>query len=406
MSENPTLDSIPSELFVGRFLKLFASIRVIRGPGLLRADASHRCSIRIPDAARWRAIAAGVDRTAEGSLRVRCHRAARRRSRDSDSKTRRDTDSIAAVRRTGSRRTIAGDPATDRSSARQPGRSFAREQPRNGSDFGFGRSGTCDPLHRPSARYCEALGCMRSAISTATQSSSPSHRRRVPSMSHRASKRHERASFTPASMSSCFGRRERDPELRRQLGIPSIAPVVLTVGQIGLRKGWDVLADAAVRLADQWPNLHVVLVGERFGSKSETVEYEATSSQMLSNAMPGRAHFLGTRDDVPELMTAADVLVHPARQEPFGRVLLEAAATGLAIVATDVGGTREILEDGVSARLVPAGNAAELAQAIDALLKNPDERRRLGSAARERVERRFSADVAAEALATEWERVL
>jgi len=199
---------------------------------------------------------------------------------------------------------------------------------------------------------------------------------------------------------------ERPPELRRQLGIPHDAQVALTVGQIGLRKGWDVLADAAADLADLSPNLHVVLVGERFGSKAETVEYERHVRKTLLAAMPGRGHFLGSRSDVPELMAAADLLVHPARQEPFGRVLLEAAVSGLPIVATDVGGTREMLEDGVSARLVPAGDAAALAHAIDALLRDDHERHRLGSAARERVEQCFSAEIAAEALGQEWEQVL
>jgi glycosyltransferase involved in cell wall biosynthesis len=203
-----------------------------------------------------------------------------------------------------------------------------------------------------------------------------------------------------------FHPRKRSPTLRRQLGIPNDASVVLTIGQVGLRKGWDVLADAVSLIADASPSLHVVLVGERFGSKAETVEYEHRVRETLLAAMPGRAHFPGSRDDVPELMEMADLLVHPARQEPFGRVLLEAAASGLAIVATDVGGTREMLEDGVSARLVPPGDAVALANTISALLRDPPERRRLAVAARERVEQRFSAEVAADLLADEWGRVL
>lgn len=203
-----------------------------------------------------------------------------------------------------------------------------------------------------------------------------------------------------------FRPRERDPELRRQLGIPSTAPAVLTVGQIGLRKGWDILADAATRLADAWPDLHIVLVGERFAAKAETVEYESRVRGALLAAMPDRAHFLGSRHDVPELMTASDVLVHPARQEPFGRVLLEAAASGLPIIATDVGGTRDMLEDGISARLVPAGDAAALAVVIDEVLHDADQRLRRAAAARERVVRCFTTEIAAQALAREWERAL
>ena len=203
-----------------------------------------------------------------------------------------------------------------------------------------------------------------------------------------------------------FRPRERSHEMRRRVSIPLESQVILAIGQVGLRKGWDVLADAVAGLAVTVPNLQVIFVGERFSSKVETIDYERRVRKTLSAAMPGRAHFLGTRDDVPELMAAADLLVHPARQEPFGRVLLEASASGLAIVATDVGGTREMLDDGVSARLVPAGDANALRDAIHALLMDADERHRLGSAARERVERYFSAETAAEALARQWELVL
>ena len=80
------------------------------------------------------------------------------------------------------------------------------------------------------------------------------------------------------------------------------------------------------------------------------------------------------------------LLVHPARQEPLGRVLLEAAATGTAIIATDVGGTREIFPpEGASASLVPPDDAAVLAQEIQRLLDDESERQRLRAAARARI---------------------
>lgn len=203
-----------------------------------------------------------------------------------------------------------------------------------------------------------------------------------------------------------FRPRPREERTRDELRVPSDAFVVLTVGQIGLRKGWDVLAETAAALAGRFPSLHVVLAGERYSEKPETIEYERAVRERFAAAMPGRAYFVGYRDDMPELMNAADLLVHPARQEPFGRVLLEAAASGLPIVATAVGGTAELLEDGVSARLVPAGDTGALAAAMSELLGDPGLRSQFATAARRRVEVEFSAGEAAERLAAVWESAL
>ena len=190
--------------------------------------------------------------------------------------------------------------------------------------------------------------------------------------------------------------------VRRELGIPADAPVLLAVGQIGLRKGWDVLADAVTLLAPSRPNLHLIAAGVRHGGKAETRDYDAKMRATLEAALPGRAHFVGTRTDVPALMAAADLLVHAARQEPFGRVLLEAAAAGLPIVATSVGGTTELLSDGESARLVPPGDPAALAAAVTELLANPDAAARFASNARDRVLAEFTVPTAANHLAAVW----
>ena len=196
-----------------------------------------------------------------------------------------------------------------------------------------------------------------------------------------------------------FRPRPRLERIRNELGIPPDALVVLTVGQIGLRKGWDVLAEAAAMIAERFPSLHVVLAGERYSDKPETVAYEQSVRDRFAAAMPGRAHFVGYRPDMPDLMAAADLLVHPARQEPFGRVLLEAAASGLPVVATAVGGTAEMLEDGVSARLVPPGDADALAAAMSKSFSDMDLRRRFAAAARRKVEAEFSVEASAGRLA-------
>ena len=197
----------------------------------------------------------------------------------------------------------------------------------------------------------------------------------------------------------------RNTVLRREWAVPDDAVLAVGVGQIGLRKGWDVLAAAAEHLTFL-PNLHLVIAGERHSIKQESRDFEAEVRRRLAHALPGRVRFVGYRSDIPALLAAADLLVHPARQEPFGRVLLEAAAAGKAIVATNVGGTAELLDDETSALLVPSGDATLLADALSRLINDAALRDQLGAAARLRVERDFGAALSAARLAEVWHLAL
>ena len=194
--------------------------------------------------------------------------------------------------------------------------------------------------------------------------------------------------------------------VRAEFDIPADAFVFLSVGQIGLRKGLDTLAETAVLLAEKSGDsvpVHVLLVGARFSGKAESVEFEQRVQQRFLAAAPGIAlHTTGYREDVSRLMLSADALAHAARQEPLGRVLLEAGAMRLPVIATDVGGTREIFEDGQSAMLVPAGNPAELCQTMRRAIREPELRSLLGSQGEATVRSRFGTARAGNALAAAW----
>lgn len=200
-----------------------------------------------------------------------------------------------------------------------------------------------------------------------------------------------------------FRPRKDAVHLREKLGVPTDAFVTLTIGQIGLRKGWDTLAQALALLGQRLPKLHAVFVGERYADKPETVAYEANVRAVLDGALSRRNSWLGYRRDIPELLGAADLLVHPARQEPFGRVLLEAAASGCPILASDVGGTREML--GKAACLIPPDDPTAWAEVIQSMAGDPERRGNMARNARARIEERFSiaraADVFREALLDE-----
>lgn len=204
--------------------------------------------------------------------------------------------------------------------------------------------------------------------------------------------------------------RPRPPSgyLHRELNLPADAMLVGAICQISLRKGLDVLVPAAAQVAVPMPHVHFVHTGARLSDKPETVALEAALEQAATEGpLAGRLHRLGTRYDVERLLPELSLLVHPARQEPLGRVLLEAAASGVAIVATDVGGTREIFPlDGQAALLVPPGDPQALAAAMLALLDDPIKRRRLGAAARQRAEAAFDIRSAAAGLVEQYQNVL
>ena len=115
-----------------------------------------------------------------------------------------------------------------------------------------------------------------------------------------------------------------------------------------------------------------------------------------------RVQFLGMRNDVAELMAAVDAYVMSSAWEGLPMVLLEAAASSLPIVATDVGGNREIVRDGVNGFLVPGKNSVALAEAMLAMERLPSESRlSMGAVGRAHVSRHYSLPVVVD----EWERI-
>lgn len=159
--------------------------------------------------------------------------------------------------------------------------------------------------------------------------------------------------------------------LRAQLNLPPDAVLIGTVGQICLRKGQLDAARAILPLFDRFPQLHWLLIGERHSAKAESVAFDADIDEIVRGAGHGsRLHRLGTRADMACVYHSLDLLLHAARQDPFSRVLLEAAVCSVPIVTTDVGGTREMLTDD-DAWIVPARSPDALSDALADALANP-----------------------------------
>ena len=188
---------------------------------------------------------------------------------------------------------------------------------------------------------------------------------------------------------------------------PADIPLVLGVGQISRRKGQDVFLAAAARLVERIPEVQFHVLGERWSRKPEAVEIDqALRRAATAGPLSGRLTLAGWVEDVRERMAGAALLLHTARQEPLGRVLLEAGACGLPVVASDVGGTREIVKDGVTGLLIPPDDPAAAAAACAALLEDADAARAMGEAARERMAQRFPVADAGRGLESAWTAAL
>jgi glycosyltransferase involved in cell wall biosynthesis len=188
------------------------------------------------------------------------------------------------------------------------------------------------------------------------------------------------------------------PRARAALGLAPDALVIAIVSVLRPGKGHDVVAEVVRRLAPRFPALRLLVVG----SGPSAGELGA-----LFAPLGERALLLGHRTDVPELLAATDVLLHPTRMDAFPGVLLEASAIGVPIVATAVGGIPEIVADGDSGLLLDAPASADAATAaVERLLADPALRARMGAAARARFEAEFTARRWAQRLRALYDEVL
>ena len=167
------------------------------------------------------------------------------------------------------------------------------------------------------------------------------------------------------------------------LPLPGDAARVLCVANLFPYEGHLDLVEAAARVVARCPRAHFLLAGRDSGAMT------AVRARIETLGLDGHVHLLGPRGDVPALLAAADIVVHPSHEEGFPNVLLEAMAAAKAVAATAVGGVPEAVVDGETGILVPPRDPERMAGAILALLSDPGRARAMGEAGRRRVEESF-----------------
>jgi L-malate glycosyltransferase len=179
-------------------------------------------------------------------------------------------------------------------------------------------------------------------------------------------------------------------------------PLIVAVGNIRQVKGYDVLVRAAAIVVQRYPHVRFAIAGgvleEDCFLQLQTLIHELRLTEHFE--------FAGNVSDLQSFLSAADFFVLPSRSEGFSNALIEAMAAGLAIVATDVGGNAEAIEQGINGILVPSEDVDRLAGAIVQLLSNPGQAQAMRRSARETAMRQFTTEAMMEKTVAVYRRLL
>lgn len=164
---------------------------------------------------------------------------------------------------------------------------------------------------------------------------------------------------------------------RRALGVASDVPLLGEVAQITPWKGQLVAIESLAHLHRTHPRAQLLLVGDiAFAGPSVRYDNAAYARKLRERVaelgLQDSVHFLGRREDVPAIMATLDLFLLPSWEEPFGMVVVEALACGTVALVTSEGGPREIVQDGVTGRLLPPHDPEQWARAAAELLDRPE----------------------------------
>jgi glycosyltransferase involved in cell wall biosynthesis len=184
-------------------------------------------------------------------------------------------------------------------------------------------------------------------------------------------------------------------DVRREIGVPEDALLVLGIGELTERKNFGLVVSRLPGWVAAGHDVHVAVAGEG----DRLAAWQRLSEE---GGVAERVHWLGFRRDVPDLLGAADLLVHPARVEGFGYAVAEAMAAGLPVVAADASSLPELVDAGRTGLLFPPDDGEALDAAVLPYLESPERRKADGERGRARAEAEFSL----ERRGAELERIL
>lgn len=191
--------------------------------------------------------------------------------------------------------------------------------------------------------------------------------------------------------------------IRDELGLNNSDILITAVGRIAPDKGFDFLLEAARLVLDKPSgNIHFIVVGSE-----ENQEHAADLKQKVADyRIAEHFHFIGFRDDVPDILAASDIFALSSRKEGHPYVMLEAMASQCAIVACNCAGVEETIDEGETGFIVPIGDYAAIANKINLLTDDTQLRTTFAGAARNKIKSSFTADLTASALIEVYQGLL
>lgn len=189
---------------------------------------------------------------------------------------------------------------------------------------------------------------------------------------------------------------------KQGLGIPEGVPVIGIVARLVREKGYFELFEAMKEVIARFPGVVLLSIGFVEPEKKDGFDQNIAKEYGIEK----NVRFLGMRTDVDELYPLMDVFTLPSYREGIGSSVLEASAMMRPIVATNVRGCREAVDDRVTGILVPYQNSRKLAEALLWILEHPEEARRMGEGGRRKIEREFNQQLVFERLEREYQRLI
>ena len=178
--------------------------------------------------------------------------------------------------------------------------------------------------------------------------------------------------------------------------------IVTTVGNVRRVKGHDLLIQAAAKVVEQYPQVHFNVVGEIL----EPEYFDELQQLIVDLGLSRNFHFVGGTSDSRDYLVGADIFVLPSRSEGFSNAVIEAMASSLPVVATNVGGNAEAVIDGINGYIVEPNDVAALSTAIKKLLGDPASALAMGVAGRDLVVDKFTADAMMRAVAARFDALI
>ncbi|MBN1622153.1 MAG: glycosyltransferase family 4 protein [Endomicrobiales bacterium] len=185
-------------------------------------------------------------------------------------------------------------------------------------------------------------------------------------------------------------------DIRNEFAVKDNGPLIAIVGRFQAIKGHIYFFEAAKLIKKEVPEIKFMVVGERIFDRKDDKDYPGQIKQIISDfGLENDVIFTGYRTDIPDILSAIDVLVMSSLKETFGLVLLEAMAANIPVVSTRCGGPEDIIEDSASGFLVKNMDPLSISNAVIKVLKNKQLRDEITNNAKNRVEQLFSINTQA-----------